>query len=178
MDILNETLSWWRADTREWSDHSFLLWCHGNLVEPLKDRMERFVRDAAEGLGYLVYESSFLLKGENTKIYVKIDSVEGVTHLDCEKYSRALSEMLNAEGDLPNYSLEVSSPGLNRSLRSAEEFRRFPGAPVKIVYTAGDERKVLQGVLAAVDETCVTVTGEKGETTIAYAAIASAKLDY
>jgi ribosome maturation factor RimP len=86
--------------------------------------------------------------------------------------------MLDGEGDLPNYSLEVSSPGLNRALRTAEEFRRFPGAPVKIVYTVGDERKVLQGVLAGADETCVTVTGEGGETTIAYAVIASAKLDY
>jgi ribosome maturation factor RimP len=51
-------------------------------VEPLKERLERLVRDVAERLGYLVYESSFLLKGENTKIYVKIDSVNGVTHLD------------------------------------------------------------------------------------------------
>ncbi len=178
MDILNELLIWWRADAREWSDHSLLLWCHGNRVEPLKDRLQRHIRDVAERFGYLVYESSFLLKGENTRIYVKIDSADGVTHLDCEKYSRGLSETLDGEEDLPNYSLEVSSPGLNRSLRSAEEFRRFPGAPVKIVYTVGDERMVLQGVIAAADDTCVTVTGDTGETTIAYAAIASAKLDY
>ncbi len=147
-------------------------------MEALKDRIQRLVRDAAERLGYLIYESSFLLKGENSKIYVKIDSADGVTHLDCEKYSRQLSEMLDGEGDLPNYSLEVSSPGLNRSLRTAEEFRRFPGAPVKIVYTVGGERKVLQGVLAAADEICVTVAVDGGETTIAYAGIATAKLDY
>ncbi len=144
----------------------------------MKDRITQLIHEAADRLGYGIYESSFLLKGKNTKIYVKIDNVAGVSHLDCEKYSRTLSEMLDGDEPLPNYSLEVSSPGLNRSLRTLDEFRRFPGAPVKIVYNEAEDRKVLQGVLGAIGDSEVTVEDEKGVTTVAFAAIVNAKLDY
>jgi ribosome maturation factor RimP len=79
---------------------------------------------------------------------------------------------------LPNYSLEVSSPGLKRLLRNGGEFARFPGAPVKMVYDEGPNRKVAKGTIKSVSDGAVTVSSETGEITITYGAIINANLDY
>ena len=59
----------------------------------------------------------------------------GVTLQDCERVSRELSTMLDVEDAVPGaeYTLEVSSPGLDRKLSKAEDFRRFVGSVVKIM---------------------------------------------
>lgn len=144
----------------------------------LKERISDLVQETAARLGYMVYESSILFKGENSQIHVKIDSLAGISHNDCENFSRELSARLDSDDILPNYSLEVSSPGLNRLLRSGEEFRRFAGAPVKVVYDEGAERRVAKGTVASADDAAVTVATEKGAIAISYKAITSANLDY
>ncbi len=144
----------------------------------IKERMLELIEDTAGKLGYLIYESSILYKGENSQIHVKIDSLTGISHLDCEKFSRELSDRLDAEDALPNYSLEVSSPGLNRLLRNSSEFRRFPGAPVKVVYEESGNRQVVKGTIGEMTDTAVTVSSEKGDVTIPFDAITNANLDY
>jgi len=161
--------------TGEWATHSLLLWMQDVHI---KERMLELIEDTAGKLGYLIYESSILYKGENSQIHVKIDSPAGISHLDCEKFSRELSARLDAEDALPNYSLEVSSPGLNRLLRNSSEFRRFPGAPVKVVYEEGGSRRVVKGTIGEMTDTTVTVSCEKGDVAVPFDAIISANLDY
>ncbi|MBP7734412.1 MAG: ribosome maturation factor RimP [Spirochaetes bacterium] len=144
----------------------------------IKERMLELIEDTAGALGYLIYESSILYKGENSQIHVKIDSLAGISHLDCEKFSRELSARLDAEEDLPNYSLEVSSPGLNRLLRNSSEFRRFPGAPVKVIYEDDGGRRVVKGTIGDMTDATVAVSHEKGTTEIPFDVIISANLDY
>ena len=144
----------------------------------LKERISELVRETAARLGYMVYESSVLFKGENSQIHVKIDSLAGISHNDCEHFSRELSARIDSDDILPNYSLEVSSPGLNRLLRTKDDFMRFAGAPVKVVYDEGAERKVAKGTIDAADDAAVTVATEKGTTMISYETITSANLDY
>ncbi len=141
----------------------------------IKERMLELIEDT---VGYLIYESSILYKGENSQIHVKIDSLAGISHLDCEKFSRELSARLDAEEDLPNYSLEVSSPGLNRLLRNSSEFRRFPGAPVKVIYEDDGGRRVVKGTIGDMTDATVAVSHEKGTTEIPFDVIISANLDY
>ncbi len=136
------------------------------------------IEEAARALGYMIYEASLFLKGENTRIIVKIDRVEGISHLDCEKFSREVSDRLDAAEILPNYSLEVSSPGIKRLVRSLDEFKRFSGAPVKIVYVADGASTVIKGRIESISDVSVVVVSEKGETSIPFAAITSANLDY
>jgi ribosome maturation factor RimP len=60
-----------------------------------------------------------------------VDAGEGITLDDCERVSRAVSELLDADDPIQgHYTLEVSSPGLERPLRSAEHFARFVGEDV------------------------------------------------
>jgi len=144
----------------------------------VKDRIVGAVGDTADELGYMVYDVSVLIRGENSKLIVKIDHLRGISHQDCEQFSRGLAHRLDGMEVLPNYSLEVSSPGLDRKIRTAEEYRRFSGAPVKIVYDEGDMRKAVRGVIGDICTDAVTVKSEEGDVTIEFSRIVGANLSY
>jgi ribosome maturation factor RimP len=119
----------------------------------LKDRVEEAVSQAAEKAGYLIYETGILLRGENSHITVKIDSLEGISHDDCQKFSDELSAILDDNDILPNYSLEISSPGMNRKLRDRDDFVRFSGSTVKVNFVQEDgSNRSVTGKLISVEE--------------------------
>lgn len=63
-----------------------------------------------------------------------VDQLAGVTHTDCEAFSRDFGTVLDVEDLIPGgeYTLEVSSPGLDRKLHGVEDFRRFQGLLAKV----------------------------------------------
>src|SRR5579863_4924968 len=65
---------------------------------------------------------------------LSIDQLSGTTHEDCAEFSRDFGVLLDVEDLVPGaeYTLEASSPGLDRKLTRAEEFRRFAGCLVKV----------------------------------------------
>jgi ribosome maturation factor RimP len=142
-----------------------------------KEAVIHAVHEMAQELGYLVYDASVLLRGENTQIVVKIDHLKGISLRDCEEYSKALTRALDAARILPNYSLEVSSPGITRELRSIDDFTRFSGSNVKVIYDAGGMQKVEKGVIAGVREGCVVLDTGKGTVSFEYGAVKKANLD-
>lgn len=144
----------------------------------IKDDINRIIQQAGENTGMMIYESSVLLKGQDTKISVKIDKYGIISHEDCEVYSRELSSKLDESELVPNYSLEVSSPGLNRKIRSFEEFRRFVNAPVKIIIEKEEKREVIKGTLVAIENEFLRLMSEGKEITVEYKKIVSANLDY
>ncbi len=143
-----------------------------------KERILQAVHDAAKELGYLVYDASIVFRGENSRVIVKIDHLRGISHRDCEQYSRRLAAMLDDMKVLPNYSLEVSSPGLDRKVRTPEEFIRFAGAPVKIVYMDNGVKKTIKGAIGAVTADEISVSTERGEIAIAFSKVVNANLAY
>ena len=143
-----------------------------------KEIISQLIEDTAAGLGYMIYDISLLLKGENSRINVKIDSLKGITLDDCEKFSRELAARLDAKDVLPNYSLEVSSPGIKRLVRNGDEFRRFSGASVKIIYRINEGSTFVKGRIGNVTENSVTVSTDTGDVAIRLDAITSANLDY
>lgn len=143
-----------------------------------KERILKAVHDTAEELGYLVYDASIVFRGEDSKVIVKIDHQRGISHRDCEQYSRRLAALLDDMKVLPNYSLEVSSPGLDRKVRTPEEFIRFAGAPVKIVYMDEGAKKTAKGTIGAVTAEGFSVSTESGEIAIAFSNVVSANLAY
>jgi ribosome maturation factor RimP len=147
-------------------------------IEMLKNNIIDIINRAAENSGYLIYESHVMLKGENTKLIVKIDSQGIVSHNDCDIYSRELSLLLDESGLLSNYFLEISSPGTNRKIRDIEEFIRFKKAPVKVVYSFEDQQRVAKGILSEIDENGVEILEEKNKIFINHRDIVKANLDY
>ena len=116
----------------------------------------------------------------NPTLQVMIDKKDGtdITVDDCAKVSRALSNVLDEKDPISDkYSLEVSSPGLDRPLTKPEHFVRFAGYEAKI---ETDEivngRKRFKGVLKGMDHSDVLLTMEGNDYCIPYAAINKAKL--
>jgi ribosome maturation factor RimP len=101
-------------------------------------------------------------------VRVYIDRTDGtlVSIEDCERVSRELSPVLDVADVIPQaYSLEVSSPGLDRPLRTPEHFRRFVGERAKIKLALGvDGRKNFTGTIVAVpdnDHLDIDVDGQR-----------------
>jgi ribosome maturation factor RimP len=146
--------------------------------DPKKEYADIILK-AAETCGFGVYEQSIRLRGENSRITVKIDSPAGVTVDDCEKYSKELSRLLDEHGKLPNYSLEVSSPGADRSLYTPEDYIRFTGSLVKIIYDDNGSRCIKGRILSSdAGSVRVHITEEKRETVIPYEKINRANIDF
>ncbi|HEY1406530.1 MAG TPA: ribosome maturation factor, partial [Spirochaetota bacterium] len=112
-----------------------------------KKKYDELIDRAAATCGFMVYERSIRLKGENTKVIVKIDSLSGIKHEDCRTFSNELSRLLDEDGELSNYFLEISSPGLNRKIVSHEDFIRFVGSPVKVIYESENGSRAVKGKL-------------------------------
>jgi len=144
----------------------------------LKDGITELINNSADELGYMVYEYSLDIKGGNSRINVKIDSLNGIKHSDCTAYSERLSQKLDDAALLPNYFLEVSSPGLKRKLRTAEDFARFINAPAKVVFDINNNRETVKGNIAKAGDGMISVLTDRGEIDISLVNIVRANLDY
>ncbi len=144
----------------------------------MKEKILKLIAEAAESLGYGVYEASMLLRGENSRIVVKIDHVNGISHQDCENYSKRLAFLLDRDQLLPNYFLEISSPGLSRKLAVPGDLIRFSGAPVKIKWDNDERIIVTKGNILNVDDDNVILETEQGELSVPLRRIEQANLDY
>lgn len=145
----------------------------------ISDKLLRPIEAAVRGLGYELVGVEHIPQGRHSILRVYIDTDAGVTVDDCERVSRQVSGMLDVE-DLVrgNYVLEVSSPGLDRPLFTAEHFARFTGNKVKLRLSlplAG--RRNFSGLLQGVhdDEVVVTVD-EVGEMRFSLSNIEQARL--
>jgi ribosome maturation factor RimP len=102
----------------------------------MNEALEAFVRKEVEGLGYDLVE---LRKGGTARrplVDVRLDRRDGgrITIDECAQVSRAIEPRLDESGLVgENYVLEVSSPGVERPLRNAEDWRRFAGRTAKVL---------------------------------------------
>ena len=97
------------------------------MREQLIELLEPLVRH----LGYELWELE--LSGRNGVLRLYIDSPEGIDIEDCEAVSRAVSERMDEADPISGeYTLEVSSPGLDRVLRTQQHFERFVGEQVNL----------------------------------------------
>ena len=127
----------------------------------LRDTLTALLQPVVEGLGYELWELEYLPGRGNAllRMYIDTEAHEGITVEDCERVSRATSETLDAADPIPgNYTLEVSSPGVERPLRTARHFAPYTGETVfvEMVHVV-DERRRFKGRLLAADETTIEV---------------------
>src|SRR5215210_3861646 len=120
----------------------------------------------AEGLGLSIFDVQFRREAPGMVLRVQIDrpgpaatAEESVSVEDCAKVSRDLSAILDVEDIVPlAYTLEVSSPGLDRPLRRGDDYRRFAGRRAKIVMReAVDGQTYFKGRLGGVDDGAVII---------------------
>lgn len=111
------------------------------------------VTPIAEELGYIVWDVEYVKEGADYILRITIDKDGGITIDDCEKFTRAVDEPLDRADPIENaYMLEVSSPGVERSLSRAEHFEYCIGEKVEIkLFAPMDNCKVFTGVLIKYD---------------------------
>lgn len=91
------------------------------------------IQPVVEGLGYELVDVEFRPHSKNGLLRVYIDKEAGIQVEDCTLVSRQISAMLDVEDPIPgHFDPEISSPGLDRPLRKAEDYQRFTGEMVKI----------------------------------------------
>jgi ribosome maturation factor RimP len=127
----------------------------------LRDTLNALLQPVVEGLGYELWELEYLPGRGNglLRIYIDTEAHEGITVEDCERTSRAASEVLDAADPIPgNYTLEVSSPGIERPLRTPRHFAPYAGEQVfvEMVHVV-DERRRFKGRLVTAGEETIEV---------------------
>jgi len=144
----------------------------------LRDTLETRLAPLVEGLGYELWELEYSPGRGNGFLRLYIDAAAGITLDDCERVSRAVSEVLDAEDPIPGqYTLEVSSPGLERPLRTAEHFARFVGETVSVeTVQAIEGRRRFKGALTAAGTGTVEVEVDGKRWTLPISGIRKAHL--
>jgi ribosome maturation factor RimP len=137
---------------------------------PLQQRLITIVEPAVEASGYELVDLRFLLEQQGWVLRVMVDLPLGhgtddrVDLRDCENLSRELSAVLDVDDPIPQaYSLEVSSPGIDRPLRTAAHFQHFTGSDAKIqlavpLHTPTGDRRNFRGILGGVHDDKVKIT--------------------
>ena len=113
------------------------------------------------------------------RVRVFIERRGGVPGLaDCERVNEKLSALLDLEDPIPgSYTLEVSTAGLDRPLRSVEECGRFLGRRVRVKHRNGNRSETEIGRLSAVETGVLCLEGPEGARRIAWSAVLAARLD-
>ena len=148
----------------------------------LRDQLRELLAPVVAGLGYQLWELEYLPRsgGGLLRLYIDVagDSPSGISLDDCERVSRAVSETLDAADPIPShYTLEVSSPGLDRVLRTREHFERFAGERVRLEMMQPIEgRKRFAGRLLGVGESEITLELETGRISLPIEDIHRARL--
>lgn len=121
-------------------------------------KTEKIIIDLAEpvakGCGFYLYDVEYVKEGGMWFLRVYVDKEDGGISIDeCEEFSRAFSDVLDEEEPIAqNYYLEVSSPGIERKLKTKEHFERYMGQTVDIgLYKAVNGSKQLTGELSGYD---------------------------
>jgi ribosome maturation factor RimP len=116
-------------------------------------KIEEIAERVAQPDGIEVVEVELKGGGKNQFLRISIDKPGGVTHDDCESFSRNIGAILDEEDLISaHYNLEVSSPGVERKLLKLKDFERFQGQKAKLVLREPIENhKSLEGTLAGIE---------------------------
>jgi ribosome maturation factor RimP len=133
------------------------------VVEKIQVLAERVA--ASEGIEIVDVQ---LLGGGGTRVLrLFIDKPEGVSHADCELMSQQVGTILDIEDIIPGgkYTLEVSSPGVERKLSRPYEFERFAGKKIKVTLREPvEEKNHWVGTLSGFSEGIITLEPVPGKT--------------
>jgi len=136
------------------------------MREAVASKIEEIAGRVAGSEGLELVEVEVKGGGNNSFVRISIDKPEGVTHADCELVSQQVGTILDVEDVVPGgrYTLEVSSPGIERKLVKPADFERFQGKKVKIALrTAIDGRRNFEGTLAGFAESIVSLETAPGQ---------------
>jgi len=125
----------------------------------LEEKIEGLVRPVIESMDIEFWGCEYLPAGKNTILRVFIDTEQGVGVDDCGKVSRQISAIMDVEDPISSvYTLEVSSPGLDRPLFTKAQYEMYKGQVIKVrtsISVMG--RKRFKGTLESISEEGIVI---------------------
>lgn len=143
-----------------------------------RDGLIKLLEPTIERLGYELADLELKLGGRDGLVRIFIDKDGGIDIEDCEAVSRQVSAILDVEDPLPgNYTLEVSSPGLDRTLTKPAHFQRFMGEDVRVKLRFPlDGRRNFRGALKSANDEQIEVEVDGESHSLPLTTIESARL--
>ena len=143
------------------------------MKKSIKDTVREAITPTVTELGYSIWDIVYSKIGADYHLEITIDSEAGINIEDCEKVHRAIDPILDECDPIEGfYYLEVSSPGIERELRTREHIELSLGERVEAkLFTAKDGRKSVVGTLVSVDDDGVVIGEETAETKLLHSEI-------
>lgn len=148
--------------------------------ETYESRTEELLLPIVENFGVEIYDVEYVKEGSDWYLRAYIDKEAGVNIVDCENVSRALSQKLDEADFIEDaYILEVSSPGLGRTLKKEKHFEKAMGQEVEVrTYKPIDKCKEFVGILQDYQNGDITILMGDEERAFAKADVALVKLTF
>ena len=129
------------------------------------DRVRRLIQEVVESQGYELVDVEFKGAGKGSVLRIFVDKPAGISHRDCELVSEQVGTVLDVEDLIPSsYTLEVSSPGLDRKLVKEGDYTRFEGKLARIQTRIPlNQQKVFRGRLHGLQDGKVRLELQKGD---------------
>ena len=142
--------------------------------------VEKLLCPVVEEMGYYLWDVTFRKVGADPTLTVTIDSDEGISIEDCEKVHRAIDPLLDEADPIDmSYQLEVSSPGIEREIRTDAHIAACMGEEIEAkLYAPHEGKRAYVGILAAYEGGSVTLQTANGNVTLARDAIAHMHTTY
>lgn len=144
----------------------------------MQNRLNEIVKNTVEGLGFELWGYEYRPHSESALLRIFIEKENGIAVEDCAQVSRQIGAVLDVENIIPvAYILEVSSPGMDRVLFTAEQYQNYIGDTIKIRTRAPiEERRNFKGSLIKTSDTTVTLKIDSKEFDIPFETIDRARL--
>ena len=130
--------------------------------DALVTQIYEMVKPIADELNYEIYHIEYVKENGEYYLRIYIEKEGGITLNDCEALSRRVSDLMDEKDPIAEaYFLEVSSPGLNRTLFTEAHYKRFVGREVMVkLAKAIDGKKSIKGILKEVNEENIIVESD------------------
>ena len=130
--------------------------------DALVTQIYEMVKPISDELNYEIYHVEYVKENGEYYLRIYIEKEGGITLSDCEALSRRVSDLMDEKDPIPEaYFLEVSSPGLNRTLFTEAHYKRFIGREVMVKLSkAIDGKKSVKGILKEVNEENIIVEAD------------------
>lgn len=130
--------------------------------DALVNEIYEMVKPIADELNYDIYHVEYVKENGELYLRIYIEKDGGITLSDCEALSRRVSDLMDEKDPIKDpYFLEVSSPGLNRTLFTENHYKRFIGREVMVRFTKSiDGKKNVKGILKEVNDDSIVVEAE------------------
>ena len=138
------------------------------MKKGIKETVREAIEPTVTSLGYRIWDVTYSKIGADYHLEITIDSDAGINIEDCEKVHRAIDPILDEVDPIEGfYYLEVSSPGVERELRTEEHIALSVGVKVEAkLFTPKNGRKSIVGILSAYSDGVLTITAEGEELTL------------